>query len=61
MTRPRRVLTVVVERCEQCRHVARWAHWFSCSHPNRPSRTEFLVDTDEPPPDWCPLPKEEER
>lgn len=59
MTRPRRVLTVVMERCAECR----WLRWSAdetrpvCVHPE--VREVWHVNIMEPPPEWCPLPKEE--
>lgn len=61
MTRPRRVLTVVVERCVDCPSLG-WDEtgWGECRHHSQTSwrRTGNPYET---PPEWCPLPKEEER
>ena len=58
MTRPRRVLTVVVERCVDCPSMG----WDvdgegQCRHTSRQRgrRTDYPY---EPPPEWCPLPCE---
>lgn len=60
MTRPRRVLTVVVERCVDCPSIG-WGvdGWGECRHASR-SLGRRVDNPYEPPPEWCPLPKEEE-
>ena len=66
MTRPRRVLTVVVERCVECEHGCAYVDGVNrCNHP---TAVETLGEGDPwspslefdpgPPPEWCPLPCE---